>query len=67
MSEALIVFALCYLSLIGGYVAGRLHKRDALDAYKAGVEDAHRRMLETTQATGGPCWVRGQVPPNAQG
>lgn len=53
------VIALATVCYALGFLLGRWTSREVLKAYAKGVDDERRR----TPASGGPCWVRGQVPP----
>lgn len=54
------------LGLLMGYTLGRWrHAQAVLDAYRAASEDAHKRALAERALSGGPCWVKAQLPPGS--
>lgn len=68
MTLALLLLPIALLiGLAIGWLVGRTQARAEVSAYKAGVEDAHRRALELERGRGGPCWVRGRVEPSTPG
>lgn len=52
---ALLVGVLC------GWLLGRRAEAHAHALYVEGHERAHAHAIDLREASGGPCWVRGQV------
>lgn len=61
-----ICVACLLLGLVCGWLMGRRQGRAELQAYKDGQRVEHERQLALEQRRGGSCWVRGQLPPQAQ-
>ena len=53
------------LGLMLGFFAGWAHGRAKLMSYIQGRDDEHRSRAELEAARGGPCWVKGMLPPEA--
>lgn len=58
MYALLLVPVALLVGLALGWVVGRKQARAEVEAYKAGVADAHQRALE---GRGGVCWIKGRV------
>ena len=59
------VLAALLVGLVTGWLAGLRQGRHELAAYRAGLQDEHERQAKLAVKQGGPCWVRGQLPPQA--
>jgi hypothetical protein len=53
------------LGAMAGYAMGWAHGRARLAAFKEGMHVAHTQRCEIDRASGGPCWIKGRLPPGA--
>lgn len=68
MPAYMYVVALSALLVGGviGWLLGLRQGRRELRAYRLGLEEEQARQLQLAKRMGGPCWVKGQLPPQAQ-
>lgn len=53
------------VGVVLGYTLGLRSGRKELAQYKEGRAVEHEHRLAHERVRGGPCWVRGQLPPHA--
>lgn len=62
-TEAIALTLGAFTAFFLGYGLALLQTRSQISAYIQGQEDTHRRICEQNKASGGPCWLKGQLPP----
>lgn len=62
-TEAIALTLGAFTAFFLGYGLAYIQTRSQISAYIQGQEDTNRRICEQSRATGGPCWVKSQLPP----